>query len=485
MYTVTKRFVQSCYACFLSHKGSRKQKLGIYPTPSRPFAEITVDLAENLGKSAGYNNLLVCQCTFSDFTILVPLKSKTSEEVTRAMMNSVLMQYNVEVIHSDNGPCFRSAEWLRLMASLKIKVTNTASLHPAGRGKVERLVGLVKLLLRKMIATKTDLHWEHLPYLVAKIYNNSISPSTGFKPSAMVYGEEGAGPLFLDADKTVPAHHFVHSQQSHIDKTTATIKDMVAEATEKITQMRICTNEKENASRTHKVFKPGDYVFVLDRTIVPGSPRVLRTKLLPSPYVVLKPLFTTTLVRRLADGFTGLYSNSDLKLYAGNNPIFQSIPAEVNKVLLHKFADLLSTDFTTITKHDLFPIPSAIPLFDPNIDDTLPLMKDDEELKLLPDWSFNDEAANPMNVVDEVALENDTDDAVENADENVDPNQPRALTNEPDVSQDLQMLTNENDPAIIDDEFAPNIEPQNDDDDDDDEEKGVTFANEPPEPANE
>jgi hypothetical protein len=147
-------------------------------------------------------------------------------------------------------------------------------------------------------------------------------------------------------------------------------------------------------------------------------------------------------------------------LYAGNNPIFQSIPAEVNKVLLHKFADLLSTDFTTITKHDLFPIPSAIPLFDPNIDDTLPLMKDDEELKLLPDWSFNDESANPMNVVDEVALENDNDDAAENADENVDPNQPRALTNEPDVAQDLQMLTNENDPAIIDDEFAPNIEPQ-------------------------
>ena len=60
------------------------------------------------------------------------------------------------------------------------------------------------------------------------------------------------------------------------------------------------------------------------------------------------------------------------------------------------------------------------------------------------------------------------------------------MTNEPDVSQDLQMLTNENDPAIIDDEFAPNIEPQNDEDDDDDDEvKGVTFASEPPEPANE
>ncbi len=79
----------------------------------------------------------------------MPLKSKTAEEVTRALMNSVLMQFNVEVIHSDNGPCFRAAEWLRLMASLKIKVANTAALHPAGRGKVERLVGLVKLYCAK------------------------------------------------------------------------------------------------------------------------------------------------------------------------------------------------------------------------------------------------------------------------------------------------------------------------------------------------
>jgi hypothetical protein len=365
------------------------------------------------------------------------------------------MQYNVEVIHSDNGPCFRAAEWLRLMASLKIKVANTAALHPAGRGKVERLVGLVKTLLRKMMATKTDLHWEHLPYLVAKIYNNSLSPATGFKPSAMVYGEDGAGPLFLDTARTTPPHHFVRSQQSHIDATTAAIKDMVAEATDKITQMRIATNEKVNAHRTNKIFKPGDYVFILDRTQVPGSPRVLRTKLLPSPYVVIKPLFTTTLVRRLADGFTGLYSNSDLKLYAGNNPLFQSIPAEVNKVLLHKFADLLSDDFTTITKHDLFPLPEAIQLFNPNTNDELPQQPDDDDLPAMPQWSFNDDDENPAQVRDEVVQ-----------DDNNDPDDPIAIHNdddtpvaikleEPDeVAADIEAL-NTDDTPMVNDEFVP------------------------------
>ena len=103
MYSVTKKFVTSCYSCFLSYKGKRKQKLGIYPTPSRPFQEITMDLAENLNTSGGYSHLLVLQCTLSDFVIIVPLKTKKSTEISRVLLHSVLMQYNVEKIHSDNG----------------------------------------------------------------------------------------------------------------------------------------------------------------------------------------------------------------------------------------------------------------------------------------------------------------------------------------------------------------------------------------------
>jgi hypothetical protein len=34
MYSVTKRFVTSCYSCFLSTKSSKKEKLGTYPVPS-------------------------------------------------------------------------------------------------------------------------------------------------------------------------------------------------------------------------------------------------------------------------------------------------------------------------------------------------------------------------------------------------------------------------------------------------------------------
>jgi hypothetical protein len=124
-------------------------------------------------------------------------------------------------------------------------------------------------------------------------------------------------------------------------------------------------------------------------------------------------------------------------------------------VLLHKFADLLSDDFTTITKHDLFPLPEAIQLFNPNTNDELPQQPDDDDLPAMPQWSFNDDDENPAQVRDEIVQDdnNDPDDpiAVQN-----DTDAPVAIKlEEPDeVAADIEAL-NTNDTPMVNDEFVP------------------------------
>ena len=54
-----------------------------------------------------------------------------------------------------------------------------------------------------------------------------------------------------------------------------------------------------------------------------------------------------------------------LKKYDGADTIFSTLPKEITKVLLHKFQDFLSFDFTEIAKFDTFYIPNGIQLFDP------------------------------------------------------------------------------------------------------------------------
>jgi hypothetical protein len=155
------------------------------------------------------------------------------------------------------------------------------------------------------------------------------------------------------------------TQNKHaIEKLSLELRNMANSAQENLIQLRHESNEKTNKNCIDKPFKTNDIVFVLDRYNLPGNNRPLKSKFLPSPYVVLKPYFTTCLVRRLADNFTALYSMDDLKLYKGTNPIFSTLPVEVNKVLLHNFQDLIESDYINLLKHDPLDIPTGIPLID-------------------------------------------------------------------------------------------------------------------------
>jgi hypothetical protein len=140
---------------------------------------------------------------------------------------------------------------------------------------------------------------------------------------------------------------------------------MTEYARDKITQARIVAHERVNKNRITKNWAPGDIDFVLDRAQVPVNTRPLKTKFSNSPCVIVRCLFNTSLIRRLSDNFVSLYANDALKKYDGADPVFSTLPKEITKVLLHKFQDFLSFDFTEIAKFDTFDIPNGIQLFDP------------------------------------------------------------------------------------------------------------------------
>ncbi len=128
----------------------------------------------------------------------------------------------------------------------------------------------------------------------------------------------------------------------------------------KIDKIRLVTQEKLNKTRVDKGLKINDYVFVKDRTEIIGAPRPLKTKINPSPYVVLAVKHSTVLVKRLSDGFISLYSQDDVKKYDKNSKLFADLPKKVGEVLLHDFTDLLENDFTTLMRYDPLETPIGI-----------------------------------------------------------------------------------------------------------------------------
>jgi Reverse transcriptase (RNA-dependent DNA polymerase)/RNase H-like domain found in reverse transcriptase/Integrase zinc binding domain len=385
-YTTIKNFVSSCYPCFLNHGSSRKVKLGNYPIAEFPFEEVSVDLAESLNTVNGLSHLLIVQCILTNFILIYPLKTKTAQEVCKVFLYNVLQSFNVLRIHQDNGPCFRNAQWLKLMAILNIQIVNASANNPSSRGKAERAVGQVKLLMKKFLssASSDTLNWDLLPFLISKLMNHTVSLQTGFKPAEMIFGRDKMAQAFFDREKLLPVHHSMIQNKESIEKLSQELRNMSKIAQENLIQLRRENHEKINKTRIDKPFKQNDIVFVLDRYNLPGNTRPLKSKFFPSPYVVVKPYFTTCLVRRLADNFTALYSMDDLKLYKGTDPLFSSLPPEVNKVLLHDFQDLIESDYITLLKHDPLDVPTGLQLIDtvdPHHTDTSQIFTPIQQLK--------------------------------------------------------------------------------------------------------
>jgi hypothetical protein len=278
------------------------------------------------------------------------------------MRDGVLMQYNVCKIRSDNGPGFRGTAWLEIMAAMGVEIINSSALNPSANGGVERAIQTVKLLYKKLLATKSSYNWDYLNYLVAKIHNTTISPRNGCKPAELVYGKGPQSDSFLSLDRIVPPHHSVSNNKVEIEKLTKEIKELSDKTRDRLTKIRQMTAEKLNKHRIDKNLKVNDYVFVLDRRDIIGAPRPLKTKLDPSPYIVLSVKYSTVLVKRISDGFISLYSQDDVKKYDSESELFKDIPPQIAKVLLHDFSDLMSEDFTTIIKYDPLTIPNGNPI---------------------------------------------------------------------------------------------------------------------------
>ena len=369
-YSITKRFIKCCYACFLSHKSSRRSKLGVYPIPSRPMEEVAVDLVECLNKVNGYSHLMITKCALSNFTLIHPLETKSAKEVSRLFMHAVLIPFDVKKVHQDNGKAFRAHDWLELMSLFDVTIINTSAINPEARGFVERTVGLVKLMMKKYLATASSgtLYWDMINYAVNKVMNYSIDPSLKLIPAQMVFGTDTNGPAFLRNEPMAQPHYSVKNNKVRLEQMSKEINEMVQYANEQWTLMKTETNERLNKNRITKRWVPNDIVFVLDRLQIPGNTRPLKLKFNPSPYVVIRCLFSTSLLRRLSDGFIALYANDHLKKYDGADPIFATLPPEINKILLNKFQDFLTDDFTQIAKFDTFDIQTGIQLYDPDND---------------------------------------------------------------------------------------------------------------------
>ena len=137
------QLVQNCQVCLKESKPGKEPLISTV-LPKFPWQVVGTDLFE-LNK----DNYVLVVDYFSRFPEVVKLTSTTSANVISAL-KSVFSRHGIpEIVRSDNGPQYASAEFSTFASSYGFQHVTSSPRYPQSNGLAERCVQTVKNLLKK------------------------------------------------------------------------------------------------------------------------------------------------------------------------------------------------------------------------------------------------------------------------------------------------------------------------------------------------
>ena len=192
-------YVTSCDAC-QRNKPSHQSTMGALmplPIPDRPWSTVTLDLITALPRSAaGHDAIVVFVDKLTKMVHYVP----TSTTVTATHLATLFLRHVVRLhgvpdsIISDRDPRFTAHFWRAFWTQLGSKLVMSTAYHPQTDGQTERANRTLEEMLRSYVSWRQDDWDTHLSTLELAI-NSTRSPTTGFTPFYLNYGQEVRLPI--------------------------------------------------------------------------------------------------------------------------------------------------------------------------------------------------------------------------------------------------------------------------------------------------
>ena len=182
--SIIAEVVRSCIPC-QCHKGGIPKKYPVYKRQvSTPYELFAVDLMDLPRSRKGNKCILVGIDLFSKYGYAIPLKSKKSAVVARALESRVLAATprTPKTILSDNGPEFRGGPFHDLLQRYGIAHDNSVPYVPSTNGAVERLNQTLRSRLATVCHNDTR-NWDKKLFEVIAQYNRSPHSETQKAPA--------------------------------------------------------------------------------------------------------------------------------------------------------------------------------------------------------------------------------------------------------------------------------------------------------------
>ena len=155
----------------------------------------------------GCTALLVCIDVFTGYLILRALTNTTAATIAQQLWDIFSIIGFPRILQSDNGP-----EYVSDIIQALIKLTGMdqrliSPYNPRADGKVERAIGTVVMIIKKMLHG-TSNHWPLFVPFAQLSYNSKVSSLTASSPFALMFARElnplrdysGEEPVMVDLE---------------------------------------------------------------------------------------------------------------------------------------------------------------------------------------------------------------------------------------------------------------------------------------------
>ena len=172
-----REYISKCDVCLAHRTGQAKEPLLQHEVVARPWSKVAGDLCELDNRT-----LLVIADYYSNYTEVARLNTAKSRNVIKEM-KAVFARFGIpDVLVTDNGPQFASAEFAVFAKTWMFKHTTSSLYHPQSNGKAENAVKTVKHLFTKSKASG------QLEFLALLDWRNTPSEGIGLSPAQRLMG---------------------------------------------------------------------------------------------------------------------------------------------------------------------------------------------------------------------------------------------------------------------------------------------------------
>ena len=196
--------VAKCAACLQFRPANPQEPMIPHDIPSTPFTKVAMDIFEFQG--AEY---LIVVDYHSKYPEIARLGRGKSAAIVIQHVKGIFARHGIpKEIIADNMP-FNSAQFRAFASSWGISDINTSSPRYAqSNGQAERMVGVVKQMLRKADAANTD------PYIALLEYRTTPLTGMSYSPAQMAMGRQLRSKLPVSDQQLTPAvfHPSPHTQ---------------------------------------------------------------------------------------------------------------------------------------------------------------------------------------------------------------------------------------------------------------------------------